>query len=64
MLTHHLHPEISVIGRVKKNMKGSFLKVIHLSGCRLISDRGLRYLQPFLEICDRVSMRLTVGCIF
>ena len=42
------------IGNITKHMKG-LLRTVDLSACRLITDRGLKYMQPLIRISTEVS---------
>ena len=42
------------VGKIKKHMNGRLLKYIDLSACRLVTDRGLKYMEPFIEISNKV----------
>ena len=43
-----------LVGNITKHMKG-VLRVVNLSACRLITDRGLKYMQPLIEISKEAS---------
>ena len=43
-----------LVGNITKHMKG-VLRAVNLSACRLITDRGLKYMQPLIEISKEAS---------